>query len=280
MAVSASQFLNRNARLQGLKTTGSVQASLLSRDSNSADSLKTRNITGRSNALRNKMTEINNKGTDATNLTAQRVAKKKMIEAEKARQKAMADAEAERKKMMDDLKQNAGTLNSTTRQVEASGRGSTRASGRGSTGGNYSLPSGTSGLRGKIVSSASSLLGTPYAWGGGGYNNRGSRGIGLGTTGVIGVDCSGLTSYAYGVIGVKIPRHSNTQTSFGVKTSIKNARPGDIVGWGPGGHVAIYAGNGYLIEAAKPGTRVRRRKIGNYDYGRGVYAVRIRLPGE
>lgn len=134
-----------------------------------------------------------------------------------------------------------------------------------------------SSVRQNIVKSAMSLLGTPYAWGGGGVNNRGSRGTGKGTQNVIGVDCSGLTSYAYGSIGVNLPRHSNSQTATGYKTTVKNAQPGDIIGWNRGGHVAIYLGNGQIIEAAKPGTVARVRSLGANE---GVYAVRLRLPGE
>lgn len=136
---------------------------------------------------------------------------------------------------------------------------------------------GASGTRQKIVQEAYKMLGTPYAWGGGGIGNRGSRGTGLGTQNVIGVDCSGLTSYVYGLIGMKLPRYSNNQTAQGVRTNIKNAQPGDLVGWGRGGHVAIYIGDGMIIESPKPGTQVRTRKLGA---GESVYAVRLKLPGD
>lgn len=141
---------------------------------------------------------------------------------------------------------------------------------------NYN-PATNSSARQSIVKTALSYVGTPYAWGGGSATVRTSRGTGLGTQNVIGVDCSGLTSFAYNAIGVRIPRHSNSQTATGVRTNIKNAQPGDIVGWGRGGHVAIYIGNGQIVEAAKPGTQVRVRSLGANE---NVYAVRLRLPGE
>lgn len=133
---------------------------------------------------------------------------------------------------------------------------------------------GATGARYKVLKYAAEMLGTPYAWGGGGIGVRKSRGIGKGTENVIGVDCSGLTSYVYGRVGLKLPRHSNSQTAVGVKTAIKNAQPGDLVGWNRGGHVAIYAGNGYIIESPKPGGHVRLRKIGSNE---GVYAVRLKF---
>lgn len=131
---------------------------------------------------------------------------------------------------------------------------------------------GAEGKRLKILENAASMIGTPYAWGGGGYGVRKSRGIGKGTENVIGVDCSGLTSYVYGKVGLKLPRHSNSQTAVGVKTKIDNAKPGDLVGWNRGGHVAIYVGNGYIIESPKPGHSVRLRKIGSNE---GIYAVKL-----
>lgn len=140
---------------------------------------------------------------------------------------------------------------------------------------------GVSGARAQLVRQAQSLLGTPYAWGGGGYGNRSSRGTGKGTQNVIGVDCSGLTSYVYGTIGVRIARQSDAQLrTSGYRTSINNLKPGDLVGWAKGGHVALYIGNGQIIEAPKPGSAVRVRSLGSYDYNGGVYGVHVKLPGD
>lgn len=131
------------------------------------------------------------------------------------------------------------------------------------------------GTRGSILNAALDMLGTPYAWGGGGIGVRASRGTGKGTQNVIGVDCSGLTSYVYGQFGIRLPRYSNAQTTVGVRTAIRNAQPGDLVGWNRGGHVAIYAGNGYIIHSARPGTTVSVRKLFNNE---AVFAVRLSLP--
>lgn len=140
---------------------------------------------------------------------------------------------------------------------------------------NFNAPT-NSAARQQIVKSALSSVGTPYSWGGGGPGVQKSMGFGSGK-GVVGVDCSGLTSYAYSMVGVKLPHYSNAQTAMGVRTNIKNAQPGDIVGWGKGGHVAIYIGNGQIVEAPKPGASVRVRAI---RPGENVYAVRLRLAGE
>lgn len=143
----------------------------------------------------------------------------------------------------------------------------------------YSGP--MSGSRAHLVKQAQSLLGTPYAWGGGGYGNRSSRGTGKGTQNVIGVDCSGLTSYVFGTLGIKLARQSDAQLrTSGYKTKVENLQPGDLVGWAKGGHVAIYVGNGMIIESPRPGLSVRARKLSSYDYNGGVYGVRVSLPGE
>lgn len=117
--------------------------------------------------------------------------------------------------------------------------------------------------RDAIVKSALSLVGTPYELGG----NVGQPGSGVQGNRVAGVDCSGLTSFAYRAVGISLPRYSKNQTTTGYRTSVKNAQPGDIIGWNQGGgvmgHVAIYLGNGMMVEAAKPGTKARVVPIWN-----------------
>lgn len=128
-----------------------------------------------------------------------------------------------------------------------------------------------------VVDAALSMVGTQYSYGGGGYDKRTSYGTARGDQNVIGVDCSGLTSYAYYQAGITIPRHSVSQTQAGHKTSIKNAQPGDIVGWynSDGSimkHVAIYAGNGMIIEANSYTGQVSHRPL--WSSG-SAFAVRI-----
>lgn len=110
--------------------------------------------------------------------------------------------------------------------------------------------------RGDVVSTAMSYLGTPYVWGG---NGRG------------GVDCSGLVQQVYGHFGVNVPRLSAEQIRAGQRVSYNSLRPGDLIGWdlnsrnNGADHIAIYAGNGYIIEAPRPGLAVRRRQLGPHE---------------
>ena len=95
-----------------------------------------------------------------------------------------------------------------------------------------------SGQRATIVSAAYSQLGGMYQWGG--------------TTPGGGLDCSGLTQYCYAQAGISIGRVDTAQLAGGTITS--NPQPGDIC-WTPG-HVAIYIGNGQMIEAQQDGVPI------------------------
>ncbi len=94
-----------------------------------------------------------------------------------------------------------------------------------------------------IVAAAYSQIGVPYVWGG--------------TSPGKGLDCSGLTQYCYRCAGISIPRTSGAQLAAG--TRVSNPSPGDIC-WTPG-HVAIYIGNGQMIEAQQTGVPVKVSKV-------------------
>lgn len=108
------------------------------------------------------------------------------------------------------------------------------------------------GKRAQVIAMGKRLLGQPYLWGGGHGNPR----IGP-------VDCSGLVRYAFMKAGFKnVPQVSQTQMTWGKRTSLSKLLPGDLVGKGhPATHVAIYLGNGKILEAQRTGTRVHIRSI-------------------
>ena len=63
-------------------------------------------------------------------------------------------------------------------------------------------------------------------------------------------DCSGLTTWAWGVAGVSIPRVSYEQANF-PSVPLDELQPGDLVTYySPVSHVAIYVGNGMVASAA------------------------------
>lgn len=93
------------------------------------------------------------------------------------------------------------------------------------------------------VDAAVGQVGTPYRWGG----NSPS-----------GFDCSGLTSWAYGEAGVTIPRASRAQHSELTSVKRSELRAGDLVFfYSPVGHVAMYIGDGKIVESPSSGKHVR-----------------------
>ena len=115
----------------------------------------------------------------------------------------------------------------------------------------------------QAVEYAKQLLGVPYVYSGSSPN---------------GVDCSGLTKYVYGKLGVYLYHGSNSQArsaypSIPFSTSNYEATllPGDLVFFsnsGGYGHVGIYVGNGQMIHAPQPGQVVRYESL----YARNSYS--------
>ena len=125
--------------------------------------------------------------------------------------------------------------------VSESAGGSGSASGSGSVGGvEVELPDGSiatapNAEAAAAVRNALTQQGVPYAWGG--------------TTPGVGLDCSGLTQWAYGQAGVDIPRLAQEQ-GIGNQVDQNNLMPGDLAVWD--GHVAMVIGNGQMVEAGDP----------------------------
>jgi cell wall-associated NlpC family hydrolase len=75
-------------------------------------------------------------------------------------------------------------------------------------------------------------------------------------------DCSGLTLAAWRSVGVKLPHNTNAQWRATHHVAKSHLRKGDLVFFYSGrSHVAIYAGNGKVIHAPKPGSRVSYIKM-------------------
>ncbi|WP_051450547.1 NlpC/P60 family protein [Actinospica robiniae] len=131
-------------------------------------------------------------------------------------------------------------------------------------------------------------LGLSYAWGAGGPGGP-SCGIASKSPGgyvdynIYGFDCSGFTEYLFWAAGgVDIGDNTNVQDGRGTTVPYSSIQPGDLIFWGPqnssgptgaSDHVALYIGNGQMIEAAPPrGTdSVHVTNV----YGEHAYAIRI-----
>lgn len=88
-----------------------------------------------------------------------------------------------------------------------------------------------------------------------------------------GFDCSGLVQWSYRQAGLYLPRTAAAQSRIGVRVSLSQVRPGDLIFYSYGGrvgHVAIAAGDGMLVESSQSGHPVAKRRI----YTRGLAVIR------
>ncbi|MDA8372096.1 MAG: C40 family peptidase [Nocardiopsaceae bacterium] len=119
-----------------------------------------------------------------------------------------------------------------------------------------------------MIAAAESQIGVPYVWGGeslaeGGY------------------DCSGLVQWAFAQTGVSVPRVTHDQWYAGERVDYADARRGDLIFWRSDptapdyiSHVAIYLGDGKMLEAPRTGLDVRVTDV-RLDKMAGVVRVHI-----
>ena len=167
-------------------------------------------------------------------LTAQKTSLNKLLDTSKATLDSLTAAQQE--------------------QVDASTLGGTGQTGSGSTGSGQS-GTGQSGTppvtytgptttqADKAVAFAYAQLGKPYQWG---------------ATGPDSFDCSGLVMAAWASAGVNIPRDTYEQWAGLPHIPVSQMVPGDLIIYDGEGHVAMYVGDGYIIDAPHTGAWVER----------------------
>lgn len=130
--------------------------------------------------------------------------------------------------------------------------------------------SGSNSTAQKIIELAKQQLGKKYVWGAAGPNS---------------FDCSGLTKYIYGKVGIKLERVSYSQATQGIKVSKSKLQPGDLVFFSGINassssarisHVGIYIGNGKFIHAANSKRGVVTDEL-NSDYYSTHYVTARRV---
>ena len=118
----------------------------------------------------------------------------------------------------------------------------------------------------RVIDRGMSQMGTPYAWGGGDQNGptTGVRDGGVADThgdyAKVGFDCSGLMVYAFNAVGIQLEKYSGYQYSNGgTQVPVGEAKRGDMLFWGDAGtsHVALYLGDGEMLEAPNSGDVVK-----------------------
>ncbi len=130
--------------------------------------------------------------------------------------------------------------------------------------------SGTNSVAKKVVELAKQQLGKKYVWGGNGPTT---------------FDCSGLTKYVYGKVGVTLERVSYNQATQGIKVDKSKLQVGDLVFFSginassssaKISHVGIYIGNGEFLHAANPSRGVVIDELSS-DYYKTHYVTARRV---
>jgi peptidoglycan DL-endopeptidase CwlO len=125
-------------------------------------------------------------------------------------------------------------------------------------------------VAGRAMQFALGEVGKPYVWG---------------ATGPNAYDCSGLMLRAYESAGVTLPRVARQQYWAGAQLPVRQAQPGDLLFWGydtsnPDSihHVAMYLGNGRMVEAANQTVPLRQRAVSFDERELMPLAVRPGVP--
>jgi len=99
-----------------------------------------------------------------------------------------------------------------------------------------------------MLRAAMSRKGMPYVWGAAGPDS---------------FDCSGLVQWSFAQAGIEMPRVAADQALSGPAVPVSQLAPGDLLFYhtdptAPNyiSHVAIYLGNGWMIQAPQPGMNV------------------------
>jgi cell wall-associated NlpC family hydrolase len=122
----------------------------------------------------------------------------------------------------------------------------------------YSGPTSTEA--GKAVAFVYGQLGCPYVYGATGPCHDG-------------FDCSGLVQAAWAAAGVAIPRDTYEDWAELPHVSLSSIEPGDLILYNGEGHVAMYVGGGYIIDAPQTGMDVERIPMSTPWYADGVDGV-------
>ena len=173
---------------------------------------------------------------------------KQLAEAEKkATAKANAEARAATKAP---AKTNADSRATTKAPAKANAE-DRRAATKGPRDSTRSSVTGTN-KGAKALAYAKAQLGEPYARSGAGPSSW---------------DCSGLTMMAWGSVGVSLPHSSRQQFSRGRSVAKSDLQLGDLVFfYSDISHVGLYAGNGQVIHAPRPGKSVEYIKMSYMPY--------------
>jgi len=149
----------------------------------------------------------------------------------------LSDHKASLGKLIDTQKATLASL-TVPQQQEVAGNS---IGANGTTTATYTGP--TSTQAGKAVAFVYAQLGKPYQWG---------------ATGPGSYDCSGLVQAAWAAAGVTIPRTTYEMWAALPHIATSAIQPGDLLFYDGIGHVSMYVGGGYIIDAPRTGLNVQK----------------------
>jgi cell wall-associated NlpC family hydrolase len=162
-------------------------------------------------------------------------------------QKRATDAQAAAQQLTDQITKTKTDLDAQVDKVQAqydSLSGKDKATLKGPTDNSVYLAG--PGVGGQAAAAAMTQRGKPYVWGADGPGSY---------------DCSGLTMWAYGQVGVSLPHSSRAQYGYGKSVPYGQWQPGDLLFYGSSAgsihHVAMFIGNGQLVHASTTGVPVK-----------------------
>ena len=224
-AIADSSYENSaQTSLAGLLTSASpgqvlAEASIVLELTNSR-TMETQTFLAAATALSNVQQEQQRTEQGVASLAAQTSRTKNQIEGLLNSQKAILDSLTAQQQQAVDTATSTGSGNTTAK---------------------YTGPTTTQAD--KAVAFVFDQLGCPYSYG---------------STGpcAVGFDCSGLVMSAWASAGVTIPRDTYEQWAALPHISESDIQPGDLLYYNGIGHVAMYVGNGMIIDAPQPGQDV------------------------
>ncbi|MEV0237418.1 NlpC/P60 family protein [Nonomuraea sp. NPDC050786] len=193
----------------------------------------------------------------AAKVRAYEAATKELRDRRDEARRALAEAEAARDEVRDEQARIEKLIAEQTKLLR--GLGTFKTGNPDSTGIPYTGPA--SGSARTALRFAFAQVGKPYRYGG---------------TGPGSYDCSGLTQAAWRAAGVRLPRTTWTQWSWGAnrRVPLDRLEPGDLLFSKGLGHMGMYAGDGKMVHAPQTGDVIKIVDLDDYWRNRLAGAIR------
>jgi peptidoglycan DL-endopeptidase CwlO len=239
-AVLSSESLSEmDARLAYIETTEEANNQVFER------------LASDRSVLEDQLTELEDARAEAAEAKAEMASLREDIEAKVADQedeigelRAAVERAQERREAAEEAAEEAAADAAAVSPPSTSGGGGAPAP--------PSTPPAPNGGAQAAVDAALAQVGDPYVWAAAGPDS---------------FDCSGLTMYAWAQAGVSLPHNSGMQYAATTRVAQADLQPGDLLFFGsPIHHVAMYIGNGQMVEAPYSGASVRVTAAFRSDY--------------